>query len=128
MILLIDTSSATCKFSFVDNNERHDCEWQGDKNLAKYLLKKLSEEMQKLGKQWSDISAIGVMRGPGSFTGLRIGITVMNTLADSQRIPIVGSIGSDWRNKAILQIQSGADEKIVLPFYEQEPHITLSRK
>ena len=128
MILLIDTSCSICRFSFIDDNESLDYEWQADRNLAKDLLKKLHEEMQKIGKNWSDISAIGVMRGPGSFTGLRIGITVSNTIADSEKIPIVGSTGDGWRSDALSKIQSGKDEKIVLPYYGQEPHITISRK
>lgn len=128
MIILIDTSTPICRFSFIDEDWRHDYQWQADRGLAKGLLLSLNNEMQKINKNWSDISAIGVFRGPGSFTGLRIGMTVMNTIANSQQIPIVGSMGENWQIDALSKINSGKNDKIVLPFYESEAHITIAKK
>jgi len=128
MIVLLDTSTPICRLSLVDDEWRYDDEWQADRTLAKGLLGYLQSQLQKHDKTWSDISAIGVFKGPGSFTGLRIGLTVVNTIADSQSIPIIGAVGEDWQADAIKRLKSGENEKIVMPYYGSEAHITKPKK
>jgi len=128
MILLIDTSTSICRFTFIEGDDRQNIEWQADRTLANKLLGYLDQLLKSQGKTWSDISALGVYRGPGSFTGLRIGLTVMNTIAETQNIIIVGASGDDWQDKALIKISHGKNEKIVLPFYGSGANITIPRK
>jgi len=128
MILLLDTSTPVCKLTLVDGDWRYDDEWQADRQLAKGLLKYLQEQLAENGKTFQDITGIGVMKGPGSFTGLRIGLTVLNTMADAEQIPIVGASGETWQEQALSKLQAGENEKIVLPLYGGEAHITQPRK
>lgn len=128
MIILIDTSSPICKIIFIDGEWRHENEWQSDRTLAKGLLGYLNKLLIKNNKTWTDISAIGVFVGPGSFTGIRIGLTVMNTIADAQSIPIVGGRGNNWQDEVLLKLKADKNEKIVLPFYDRDAHITTPRK
>lgn len=128
MILLIDTSDKSCKIIFVDGQKTHDYIWQSDMKLAKLLPGYLNRLLEKHSKTWLDIKAIGVYEGPGSFTGIRIGLTIMNTIADSQQIPIVGGRGDDWKNVVLEKIREGKNEKIVMPFYNREANITISKK
>lgn len=124
MIILLDTSTATCFLTVVDDEARQDFEWQAGRTLARGLLKFLEEKTGDL----HDISGIGVMKGPGSFTGLRIGLTVANTLADGLHVPIVGVTGENWQGRALEKLRSGEDEKIVLPEYGSAAHITAPKK
>lgn len=124
MIILLDTSTATCFLTVVDDEARQDFEWQAGRTLARGLLKFLEEKTGDL----HDISGIGVMKGPGSFTGLRIGLTVANTLADSLSVPIVGATGEDWRKIVLKKLRAGENEKIVMPEYGAAAHITAPRK
>ncbi len=124
MIILLDTSTATCFLTVVDDEVRQDFEWQAGRTLARGLLKFLEEKTGDL----HDISGIGVMKGPGSFTGLRIGLTVANTLADSLSIPIAGATGEDWQETALKKLRTGENEKIVMPEYGAAAHITAPRK
>lgn len=124
MIILLDTSTATCFLTVVDDEARQDFEWQAGRTLARGLLKFLEEKTGDL----RDISGIGVMKGPGSFTGLRIGLTVANTLADSLNIPIAGAMGEDWREMALKKLRAGENERIVMPEYGAAAHITAPRK
>jgi tRNA threonylcarbamoyladenosine biosynthesis protein TsaB len=128
MILLLDTSTPVCKLTFIDGDWRQDNEWQADRTLAKDLLGYLDKMLRKYDKTWSDITAIGVFEGPGSFTGLRIGLTVMNTIADAQGISIVSGRGDNWQDEVLAKLQAGKNQKIVLPFYGGDAHITKPRK
>lgn len=128
MILLLDTSTPTCKLTFIDTEWHYNNEWQADRGLAKGLLSYLQQELRKNNKTFADISGIGVFRGPGSFTGLRIGLTVMNTIADAEHIPIVGAEGDMWQTTVLEKLQRGEDDKIVLPEYGGGAHITKPRK
>ena len=128
MILLIDTSTPVCKLSLIEGDERYDAQWQADRQLAKGLLAYLHDQLEARGKSFQDISGIGVFAGPGSFTGLRIGLTVLNTLADAEGIPIVGGKGEDWEQTVLARLDAGENDRIVLPFYGSDAHITAPRK
>lgn len=128
MIVLLDSSTPICKLTLVDSGVRYEDEWQADRGLAKGLLGYLDEQLRRRGKSFDDVTAIGVFKGPGSFTGLRIGLTVLNTIADTQHIPIVGESGDDWKERALDRLEKGDDDRLVLPLYGSDAHITKPRK
>jgi tRNA threonylcarbamoyladenosine biosynthesis protein TsaB len=128
MIVLLDTSTGLCQLRLVLGDETHDYEWQADRQLAKGLLAFIREKLALHGKELADIQGIGVMQGPGSFTGLRIGMTVCNTLADSLGVPIVGETGEGWQVRAIDRLKKGDNDRVVLPIYGGEANITKPRK
>lgn len=128
MILLLDTSTPVCKLTLIDGDERYDDEWQADRELARGLLAYLHDQLQKQGKSFQDILGIGVFKGPGSFTGLRIGLTVLNTMADTLGVAIVGATGEGWQADALARLGHHQSDYIVLPLYGHEAHITKPRK
>lgn len=128
MILLLDTSTPECKVTLIDGDVRHDYVWQADRTLARHLLSHLEQRLQEAGGSIERLSGIGLMIGPGSFTGLRIGMAVCNTLADALEIPIVGTQGDAWQQAALDRLAAGDNDKIVLPFYGGDAHITKPRK
>jgi tRNA threonylcarbamoyladenosine biosynthesis protein TsaB len=128
MIVLLDTSTPLCRLTLVDADQTYQADWQADRELARGLLKHLHDQLQAHGKDWRDITGLAVYEGPGSFTGLRIGLTVMNTIAASESIAIVGTRGETWQASALERLAKGDNDKIVLPFYGSEPHITKARK
>jgi len=128
MILLLDTSTPVCKLTLIEGDWHYDDKWRADRTLAKGLLGYLQTKLQGSGKTWTDITGIGVFAGPGSFTGLRIGLTVLNTLADAEQIPIVGSTAEDWQADVIARLEAGENDQLVMPFYGSDAHITQPRK
>lgn len=129
MILALDTSTPTCKMYLLkDGNLVVQKDWLAERRLAKELLGNVEDFLQENNISFSGLTGLAVFRGPGSFTGLRIGVTVMNTFASSLDIPIVGVVGDDWRIVAQQRLDSGENDKIVLPEYGAPPHITQARK
>ena len=102
--------------------------WLAERRLAKELLSRLEDFLKNHASSWSDLQGLVVYRGPGSFTGLRIGITVMNTIAYAQNIPIVGVSGDDWAEQGAKLLATGSGKEIVLPEYGADAHITKPRK
>ena len=124
MIILLDTSTATCRLTAVDGESSNNFEWEAGRTLARGLLAVMQEKVGDV----KNISGIGIMRGPGSFTGLRIGMAVANTLADGLGVPIVGETGDSWRESALGRLSSGEDDQVILPFYGGDAHITKPKK
>jgi tRNA threonylcarbamoyladenosine biosynthesis protein TsaB len=102
--------------------------WEAHRQLAEALHQKLEQHLSDNHKTLKDIQAIVVFKGPGSFTGLRIGITVANALAYSLQVPIVSAEDPNWLTAGIARILSGDTEPIALPEYGAMPHITPQKK
>jgi len=128
MILLLDTSTPECRLTFLDGDWRYDANWEANRDLAKGLLGYIQSQLESQGKTWKSLTGLGVFKGPGSFTGLRIGITVLNTISYSEGIPIVGETGEAWQKNAVERLLAGESDKIVLPEYGGEANITQPRK
>ena len=128
MILLLDTSTPVCHLGLVDGDWNYETSWESGRGLAKGLLDFLEKELSGQGKSWADVTGLVVFKGPGSFTGLRIGITVLNTLAYANNWPIVGATGDDWRQVGMVRIAGGENDEIVLPEYGGEANITTPKK
>lgn len=129
MIIALNTSTPLCEMLLFDTDKKvAEKTWQAGRQLAKKLPGELEDFLKENNVNWSDVAGVVVFQGPGSFTGLRIGITATNTIAYAQSIPIVGTKGSNWLKDGLLGIKSGGNEKIVLPYYGSGAHITQPRK
>jgi tRNA threonylcarbamoyladenosine biosynthesis protein TsaB len=102
--------------------------WQADRKLSDTIHQRLRTLLESKSYNLKDLEGIAVLKGPGSFTGLRIGITVANALAEGLTIPIVGAEGEDWIRGSIKLLGTGNNEQIVLPEYGAPPHITMPKK
>ena len=98
--------------------------WQADRQLAHGLLGQLEGFLGEHGATFHDLTGLFVYGGPGSFTGLRIGITVMNTISYAESIAIVGSVGEAWRDEAVARLEQGENDQVVLPLYGADARIT----
>lgn len=126
--LLLDTSTPLCRLTLAVDGEFYEYEWQADRQLAKGLLEFIVDKLSENKLTLADFNGLAAMRGPGSFTGLRIGLSVLNTLADSLDIAIVGAEGEDWRKTALDRLGIGQNDQIVLPNYGAEARITQPKK
>jgi len=91
--------------------------WQADRQLTTTINQKINELLDESSIKLNDLAGIVCYEGPGSFTGLRIGLSLANALAYSQDIPIVSETGENWVSAGIDRIKNGENEKITLPKY-----------
>lgn len=89
MILYIDTSSSFL-YTGIVNEEKLICEIQKEfgHTLSEVALPEIVSMFEKNNIKPSDITKIIVVNGPGSFTGIRIGITIAKVYAWSLNVPI----------------------------------------
>jgi len=87
MKLYIDTSSSEKIIVGLDEKK---FETEAKKGASQRLLPFIVELIEKKGKKLEDIKEIEVNTGPGSFTGLRVGVSVANALGWALGIPVNG--------------------------------------
>lgn len=87
--LAIDTSGAVLTLALSDQNGsvRHHA-WQLDREISAQLHPLLLEFMSS--QPWTDLQWIAVLKGPGSFTGTRIGVVTARILAQQLGLPLYG--------------------------------------
>ena len=91
LMLTIDTCTDTSTLGLVrDGGVLAEAAFPSRHTLARRLLARLDWLLGECGLTKRDIGAVAVTSGPGSFTGVRIGMTVAKTLAAGLRIPLVG--------------------------------------
>lgn len=102
--------------------------WEAHRQLAMTLHAKIEKLMDEQDMSWSDLGGIACFQGPGSFTGLRIGLTAANTISYSYDIPIVAEQEPKWLEHGLDRLVNGERDKLALPYYGADAHITLPKK
>ncbi len=129
IIITVRTDKPEAEIGVYNDHEQLAYEtWQAHRELAQTIHVKIRELLQSVNRDWPDITGIIAFQGPGSFTGLRIGMTVANTLAYAQSIPVVATMGNDWIEIGVKRLLGGDNDKITIPEYGGEANITQPRK
>jgi tRNA threonylcarbamoyladenosine biosynthesis protein TsaB len=102
--------------------------WTAHRQLAETLHAKIKELLVAQGLDWRNLDGIVVFQGPGSFTGLRIGLTVANALAQGLNVPVVGTQDPGWIETGVQRLIHGENDHTALPFYGAPVHITPQKK
>jgi len=88
--LYLDTTSSFLYTAIIkDEHIYAEIKEKLDNRLSEYTLPRIEEMLKIKGISIDEISKIIVVNGPGSFTGIRIGLTIAKTLAWAKNIPII---------------------------------------
>lgn len=130
MILGIRTDKPEAELYLLDASGQTVIEdiWTADRQLSNQLNERIESLLHQAGISYADLSGLVVFAGPGSFTGLRIGIAIANTLAYGLNLPIAAAGGSDWLKSAVVKLSQTEPAVQVLPEYGGEANITKPKK
>ena len=88
--LFLDTCSLIIKIGLLNEKDLIDyVEFENDNKLSEKLLPVMKNMLDKNGYKVNDLNRIYISVGPGSFTGIRIGVTVAKVIAWSLNIDII---------------------------------------
>jgi tRNA threonylcarbamoyladenosine biosynthesis protein TsaB len=129
MILVMRTDKAEAEIGLYAEGKAlvHDS-WVAHRQLAETIHQRIIGLLNSNNATQQDLTGIVAYKGPGSFTGLRIGLSVANTLAYSLQIPIVGVNGDDWVNAGSQRLKALESDQAVMPEYGAPVHITAPKK
>jgi tRNA threonylcarbamoyladenosine biosynthesis protein TsaB len=128
IILTIRTDRPEAEIGLYEDGKKLIYEnWQAHRQLAETLHVKIKDVLATQKMELADVQGIVCYKGPGSFTGLRIGLSVANALAYALGIPVVSETGDDWQEKGISRLKKGGNERIAMPEYGADVHITLPK-
>jgi tRNA threonylcarbamoyladenosine biosynthesis protein TsaB len=129
LILTIRTDNPEAEIGLYEDEKQLAYEtWHAHRELSATIHKKIADVLALQGSTLQKLSGVVCFKGPGSFTGLRIGLTVADALAYGLEIPIVGTTGETWQADGIQKLLAGENEKIALPEYGAEANITKQKK
>ncbi|MGD2104584.1 MAG: tRNA (adenosine(37)-N6)-threonylcarbamoyltransferase complex dimerization subunit type 1 TsaB [Anaerolineae bacterium] len=91
MLIAIDTATDQASLALHDGfRVRMEYTWEAPRRHTSELTPRLADAIEQLDLAPKQLSGVAVTKGPGSFTGLRIGLSVAKGLAVAQSLPLVG--------------------------------------
>jgi tRNA threonylcarbamoyladenosine biosynthesis protein TsaB len=113
-VLGIETSTPAGSIALIDDEEIiFEYTYQGKLEHSAWLMPAIDRLLKDANLSCHDIDGIAVSSGPGSFTGLRIGISTIKGLAHGLEIPVVGVSTLDSLAYNLLYT-----EKIICPILD----------
>jgi tRNA threonylcarbamoyl adenosine modification protein YeaZ len=80
-----------------------------------HLLEQIDEVLAQTGRSLDEIDAVAVGTGPGSFTGLRVGLATAKTIAYARSLPLIAVVSSQALRTAATAQGAAAETVVVLP-------------
>lgn len=91
MLLAIDTSTTTTGLACYDQSGLlAECCWFSGREQTVQLLPQLDMLLRHIGRAPADVRAVGVALGPGSWSGLRVGMSIAKGFVIARDLPLIG--------------------------------------
>src|SRR3712207_6544644 len=91
MLLAIDTSDDHSGVAFYDKGSvLAECAWYSGRRHAEQTLPTVELLLRHLDRTPHDLTAVAVATGPGSWSGLRVGMSLAKGIALAHSLPILG--------------------------------------
>lgn len=91
MILCLETATSVCSVALCDRNAVHSVrDSHAGRSHASQLTLFIEEILHEASIRPEELEAVAVSKGPGSYTGLRIGVSVAKGIAYGASLPLIG--------------------------------------
>lgn len=132
--LFIDTSNSFVSIAMIDNGKViSKISKENFNEHSKYAISYVDEVLKSAGAKPNEIDVIMVVNGPGSFTGIRIGVTIAKIFAYLENIPVITvsslkSLALSTDRGIILSLIDAKNDNYYLALYNDnyeeiiEPH------
>lgn len=103
-------------------------------NKNEEILQKIEKFLKTIHCSINSLKGIIVINGPGSFVGIRVALSIVNTLALVLKIPAIGiNLQKNKNNRelfkqGLFQLRAKKKSSLVIPFYGKEPNINRTNK
>ena len=106
-LLAIDTTSSLCRVALLYNGKSFSRESTKARKAAQQVLPMIEELLTSAGTNLQHLNVLAVASGPGSFTGLRIGVATAQGLSLAASLPVVPLSSLALMAKAASSQQAG---------------------
>jgi tRNA threonylcarbamoyladenosine biosynthesis protein TsaB len=120
-VLTINTASDQCAVALLCNGQLSERTSAAQRQSAQRVLPMIAELLQEAGISLAALDLIAVVAGPGSFTGVRIGVSVAQGLSFAHSIPVVAL--SSLALTAMVLISDQAASKVLVSEEAREGEI-----
>lgn len=118
-ILLIETSTSVCSVALAVNGEVKAFKELDERNIhAGNVTLYIEDVMAESGLEFGLLDAVAVSRGPGSYTGLRIGVSVAKGLCFALDKPLIAVGTLDSLLRGILKNQEFDAGSVLVPMID----------
>jgi tRNA threonylcarbamoyladenosine biosynthesis protein TsaB len=114
-LLLLETSAQVCSVSVVNESKQYHVQSDTVQNHAEVLMRLIQTCTDQAGIQLSDLSAVVLSDGPGSYTGLRIGSSTAKGLCFALNIPL---IAISTLQSLALRARAQSDKSVIWPMID----------
>ena len=91
MLLAVDSSTAQAGLSIFDGAQvLGEYSWRSNQHHTIELAPAIAQLLRRAGLTMENVQALGVALGPGSFTSLRVGLSLIKGLAFARHLPLIG--------------------------------------
>lgn len=129
LLLHIETATSSSSVAISDNGKLLALTERNEKNLhASVITELITEAATSAGVVLNELNAISVSKGPGSYTGLRIGVATAKGLCYGLEIPLIGINTLQAMGLGMLDKLKSADPKLIIePIFTVCPLIDARR-
>ena len=120
LILVIETATKNCSLALCENGITIESIDYNDGNFshAEKLHVFIEEILSKSDREFKDLNAIAVSKGPGSYTGLRIGVSACKGLCFGLNIPLIAIETLEILARTYLVENKISEQDLLIPMLD----------